>query len=55
MSDPILTDIDFKNKMAWVWATLEFLEFFFFEKSIFGSFCQEMDCLGFWGIRRFVF
>ena len=25
MSDPILSDIDYKNKMAWVWATLEFL------------------------------
>ena len=22
MSDPILSDIDFKNKMAWVWTTL---------------------------------
>ena len=21
MSDPTLSDIDFKNKMAWVWAT----------------------------------
>ena len=24
MSDPPLSDIDFKNKMAWVWTTLEF-------------------------------
>ena len=23
MSDPTLSDIDFKNKMAWVWTTLE--------------------------------
>ena len=23
MSDPPLSDIDFKNKMAWVWTTLE--------------------------------
>ena len=22
MSDPLLSDIDFKNKMAWVWTTL---------------------------------
>jgi len=23
MSDPSLSDIDFKNKMAWVWTTLK--------------------------------
>ena len=23
MSDPTLSDIDFKNKMAWVWTTLK--------------------------------
>ena len=23
MSDPALSDIDFKNKMAWVWTTLK--------------------------------
>ena len=23
MSDPILSDIDFKNKMTWVWTTLK--------------------------------
>ena len=23
MSDPSLSDIDFKNKMTWVWATLK--------------------------------
>ena len=22
MSDPLLSDIDFKNKIAWVWTTL---------------------------------
>jgi len=26
MSDPTLSDIDFKNKMAWVWTTLKFQE-----------------------------
>ena len=25
MSDPPLSDIIFKNKMAWVWSTLKFL------------------------------
>ena len=25
MSDPTLSDIDFKNKMAWVWTTLKIL------------------------------
>ena len=27
MSDPTLSDIDFKNKMAWVWTTLNFISF----------------------------
>ena len=26
MSDPLLSDIDFKNKMAWIWTTLKIFE-----------------------------
>ena len=26
MSDPLISDIDFKNEMAWVWTTLYFDE-----------------------------
>jgi len=26
MSDPPLSDIDFRNKMAWVWTTLKFFD-----------------------------
>ena len=26
MSDPTFSDIDFKNKMAWVWTTLYFYQ-----------------------------
>ena len=25
MSDPPLSDIEYKNKMAWIWTTLKFL------------------------------
>jgi len=26
MSDPTFSDIDYENKMAWVWTTLKFME-----------------------------
>ena len=28
MSDPSLSEIDFKNKIAWVWTTLNVIQFF---------------------------
>ena len=31
MSDPTLSDIDFKNKMAWVWTTLNQIEIQFMD------------------------
>ena len=35
MSDPPLSDINFKNKMARVWTTLKISFFFFYQKSLF--------------------
>jgi len=38
MSDPLLSDIDFKNKMAWVWTTLKLL---FYSKLVK---CGSFEC-----------
>ena len=41
MSDPTLSDIDFKNKMARVWTTLNFSNtFWYFSKIL----CSNLEC-----------
>ena len=42
MPDPTLSDIDFKNKMAWVWTTFKDL-FFFTIWILMASFGDDMS------------
>ena len=56
MSDPTLSDIDFRNKMAWVWTTLNLNEIFHRKSHLTGNtaglWSREMS--NFWNHRKWV-
>ena len=43
MSDPTFSDIDFKNKMAWVWTTLKNFFYMINQKSYTEKFFEKFD------------